>query len=514
MKPLKESKKESYDVIVVGSGIGGLSAAALLAKAGKSVLVIERHTVAGGCAHAFKRKGCTFDSAVHLVGGCEPSDDPAGGLIDLILRTVGTRDECEFISVNPFYRAVFPDLVFDAPTRREDFIAAHAKIFPEEEDGLRGFFELCGEVNREARSYPSHATFWQVLSTPWHSPHLARYAGKTVEQVLQQFVRSTELRTLVTGIWPYLGLPPSRLSFVYFALMMLSYLDEGAYYCRGSFQKMADAMVHGIENHGGELLLGATVRRIVLAGDEVAGVRLENGQEIRAKTVISNADARHTFEELLSGSRVAQKTSKAIEDMERSLSTVCIYLLLEGGVPEPLSGHENFAFQSWSHDEAYEASLRAEPDSLVLCTPSAVDPSLAREGTAVSALMALIPFDAVGSWRESKGAHADALITQAERISPGFRERIILEDAASPRTVERYTLNAHGALYGWAMTPSQSGNKRLAQKTDIRGLWLSGHWTQPGGGIYGVAASGLAAARGVLGVSSNQELFDALAASG
>jgi len=510
VKALKESKKESYDVVVIGSGIGGLSAAALLAKAGKSVLVVERHIVPGGCAHAFKRKGFLFDSAVHLVGGCEPSEDATGGLIDRILRTVGTRDECEFISVDPFYRAVFPGLVFDAPTKREDFIAAHAKAFPGEEDGIRGFFELCGEVNREARSYPAQATFWQVLSTPWHSPNLARYSKKTVEEVLQQFVKSKELRTLMTAIWPYLGVPPSRLSFVYFALMLLSYLDEGAYYCRGSFQRMADAMVHGMEQHGGELLLGATVRRIIVENDRVAGVRLENGQEIHAKTVISNADARHTFEELLGGGKAAQKTSDAIANMERSLSTVAIYLALEGGVPEPLSGHENFAYESWDHDDAFEACQQAKPNSLVLCTPSSVDPSLAPEGKSVSALMALIPFDAVSSWRESKGTHAEELIAQAERLSPGLRDRIILEDAASPRTVERYTLNTHGALYGWAMTPSQSGRNRLAQKTDIEGLWLSGHWTQPGGGIYGVAASGLAAAKGVLGVPNNETLFQSL----
>jgi len=510
LKALKESHRESYDVVVIGSGVGGLVAAALLAKAGKSVLVVERHVIGGGCAHAFKRKSYAFDSAVHLVGGCEPSEEENAGFIDQVLRTIGTRDQCEFLHVDPFYRAVFPDLVFDAPTQKDEFIASHARLFPEEEDGLRGFFELCGKTNREARRFPLQAGFRHLASTPWHSPTLARYANKSVEQVLRRFIKRKQLRTLLTAIWPYTGVPPSRMSFVYFAMMMLSYLDEGAYYCRGSFQRMVEALVKGLERHGGELLLGASVRRIVIENGKAAGVRLENGQEIRARTVISNADASHTFDELLSGNRAARKTRKAMRKLERSLSGVLAYVAIDGKVPEPLSRHENFVFREWDHDASYDACKRGEPNSLILCCPSTTDASLAPAGVSVASLMALIPFDAVPSWRQGKRAQADALIALTEEVSPGFRDQIILESTASPRTVERYTLSSRGALYGWAMTPSQSGFGRLKQKTSIDGLWLSGHWTQPGAGIYGVAMSGIAAAKGLLGLPSYAALFETL----
>jgi phytoene dehydrogenase-like protein len=134
---------------------------------------------------------------------------------------------------------------------------------------------------------------------PKRFPRLFSYHKATLGNVMDAHLGDPRLKALFAALWPYLGLPPSRLSFVYWAVMLQSFLEEGAFYCQGSFQRLADAVVEALKTHGGELLLRSEVRRILVEDGHVIGVMLENGQRIQAPVVVSNADAHQTFEELI-----------------------------------------------------------------------------------------------------------------------------------------------------------------------------------------------------------------------
>ena len=496
----RESSAERYDVIVIGSGMGGLSAAALLAKSGKRVLVVERDDRAGGYAQSFQLKRYHFDAAVHLVGGCQ------GGLIDGLLRSLGVRDLCKFTEVSPFYTAVFPGVRADVPTGGKEFVQALSLQFPQEEKGFARMVELCSQLNGEARRFPDKPSIFDLLRTPSSFPTLFKYRSSTLEQVMDQHLTDPKARALFASLWPYLGLPPSRVSFLYWSTMMMSYLDEGAYYCQGTFQNLANALVEAIRRSGGEVLLLSRVRRIAVSGGAVTGVVLENGQRIESDLVVSNVDARQTFEELVGADELPAHFMRKLRRMRPSLSAFVLFLATDLDLRKLGATHEMFLNGTWDQEEAYRKILTGVPAAIGVDVPTLIDPSLAPPGEHIIIATSLIPYEVGAPWKQEKARYSELIMKELEKVFPGLGEHTTFIEGASPRTMERYTLNLTGAVYGWEVTPDQVGPGRMARETPIRGLYLSGHWTQPGGGVYGVVVSGVLTAQAILGRNLFEEI--------
>ncbi|HVP31519.1 MAG TPA: NAD(P)/FAD-dependent oxidoreductase [Myxococcota bacterium] len=488
-----EARRDAYDAIVVGGGMGGLTAAALLAKSGRSVLVVERHDRPGGYAHAFRRGPVRFDSAVHLVGGCGP-----GGLVDRVLRGLGVRGACDFARVDPFYTSSFPGLALRVPGGVEEFVEAHAEGFPTEEKRIRELLQICLDVWQDAEHAPDVDLGTDLPSFRRRHPSLVRFHRATLDAVLRTQVRDPRLAAAFATLWPYVGLPPSRLSFVYWSTMLASYLVEGAWYCRGTFQTLARALVQALEGSGGELLLRSTVRRIRVRDGRARGVVLENGQRIDAPVVVSNADARQTFDELVGRDALPPRFAARLAHMRPSVSAFVVYA--SGRFDPRAAGleHENFVWSGFDHDAHAAAAAAGRIEWLTITVPTLADPALAPAGQHAFVLTTLLPYDAVASWRDEKERLTEALLARAERAAPGLRAGISFAEAATPRTLERYTRNGDGAIYGWEHSPEQVGLGRLALRSPVEGLVLAGHWTRPGGGIYGVVMSGVEAARAIV----------------
>lgn len=507
-----ESARDAYDAIVVGAGIGGLTLASLLARAGRDVLVVERHDRVGGYAHAFKRGRYLFDSAVHLVGGCDPVPYEGGGLLHQVLSSVGVRERCDFARVDPCYAAVYPDASFEAPAELDEFVRRHAELFPNERKGLNQFVQECLNIRREVRAAGELATTASAMRAATRFPTLLKYRRATLQRVLDAHIESPRLQSMLATLWPYLGLPPSRVSFLYFATMLMSYVADGAFYCRGSFQRFADALGESITERGGELLLRSSVRRICVEDGRATGVVLENGQRIRAKEVFSNADGRQTMEELVGSESFPREYVDRVRGLAPSVSAFVVYLagaFDEAALPQH---HETFLYSSWDHEAAFRDTLAGAPSWCSVTVPTKLAPELAPTGEHLAVLTTLVPHAYGTASKQAKQEATEALVALAARQFPALRDEASFVEGGTPRTMERYTRNRDGAIYGWELTPEQVGPGRPGVRTPIEGLSLVGHWASPGGGIYGVVTSGVQAAQESLGLANEAELWRVLGA--
>jgi len=507
-----EASEDRYDAIVVGSGIGGLTAAALLARAGRKVLVVERHDRVGGYAHSFRRGRYLFDSAVHLIGGCEPTTFEGGGLIHNLLTELGVRDRCRFQRIDPCYAAVFPGMATTAPGGLDAFIETYSDEYPSSAKGLREFMQECLNIRNEIRRATNLDTPFKAIQTPDRFPTMIRYRRATLAEVFDEYIEPPALRAVIGTLWPYLGLPPSRVSFLYFATMLMSYFADGAYYCKGTFQEFAEALAAAVTENRGEILLRSSVRRIRVERDLACGVVLENGQRIDAPLVISNADATQTVEELVGPEAFPPSYLRRLRRMKPSVSAFVAYLATRLPLSEENGCHETFLYASLNHEDAYRSSLTGNPNWLSVTIPTLADPSLAPDGEQLMILTTLLPYGDASHWRSNKPKMLERLLDRADECFNGLKESVVFAEAGSPRTMERYTRNRDGAIYGWEISPSQVGPGRLENVTPIEGLYFAGHWTQPGGGIYGVVSSGIQTAHSALGVDRNSKLSGGLRA--
>src|SRR5262249_23258217 len=192
--------------------------------------------------------------------------------------------------------------------------------------------------------------------------------------------------------------------------------------------------------------------------------------------------------------------------LEPSVSAFVVYAAAELDFVALGATHETFVYETWDHDDAYASTLAGRPGWWSATVPTIADPSLAPAGVHLLVLTALVPYGAWRAWRAEKKLYLERMLVAAETRFPGLRKNLRFAEGGTPRTLERYTRNSDGAIYGWALGPDQIGPGRPANATPLPGLYLAGHWAQPGGGVYGVVTSGVSAARAALGLRGDAHL--------
>ena len=490
--------EREYDAIVIGAGLGGLVCGATLAKEGWGTLVVERSARPGGYCTSFVRKGFTFDIP-ECTGSCSPDGD-----VGKIVSYLGLGKDVDFVEKDPFHKYVYPEHTIRVPVDVERYERELSQFFPNE-SGIHDYFETLERM-------------WYETHGGGDTPTISRYRNKTFQNLLDDYLSDSRLKAIMSSAWLYRGLPPSRVDAHYFALTLMSFHD-GAYSPRGGYQKLADAFANGLTRDGGTLSLKTQVTRILIEGGKAVGVALQDGTQIKAKYIISNADTKLTFLGLIGEKHLDKGFAERIKNLKMSTSGLVVHL----GVDMDLTNLD-LNYGTIIHYPSYDIEAGAiafDKNEIVtdidrmgfaLSVPSLGDPSLAPQGQHCLHILLQAPYHYKNDWMTEQGQRggqykqlkdelAERLIKAAEKVIPDLSQHIVARDVATPMTYERYTLSNEGAWYDAASTPDQAGQNRLQTEAPIEGLYLTGASTW-GGGTQPAMVSGFMTANLLTGSKS------------
>ncbi len=493
-----------FDVVIIGAGIAGLTCGALLAKKGNKVLIVEKNPIVGGYCSSFHKDGFIFD-VVSILLGCGK-----GGKIYNILEKIGVAGNLEFVKLQNYLTLHTPDNeVLAIPPDRETAIENLSAMFPSDRDGIQGLFQTMEGMYRELYTAADTAQGGlRFLS----SPFIRRYGNSTYKELLDEFIQDRKLQFILSAISVgFGGMSSERVSALYISNVIMTFFLEGGYLPVGGMQRLPDEIAKAFCGFGGTVTLGQRVGNIIVNNGAAEGVSFSDGTAISSSCIISNTDARQTFSSLIDEDRVPVSYREKLKQLKPSPSAFVVNIGVDMDLNALPLTHQVLFFSAADPDEItreVEKMSNGYVNNCIVYIPTLENPSLAPHGRHIINLLSLPSHDARQDWTREGKSIADQMVRALERLIPNLTEHIVHISYMTPDFFEHYTLNSHGAWSGWSHTPEQFGMRRLPQKTPVKGLFLAGHWTAPGGGVTASMISGVMTSAMVEGYLSSRELVN------
>ncbi|MEZ5069377.1 MAG: NAD(P)/FAD-dependent oxidoreductase [Bacteroidales bacterium] len=473
-----------YDVIVIGAGLGGLTAGAKLAKEGRKVLVLEQHDRAGGCATTFRRRDFTMEVGLHEMDGLHPGDGK-----NRIFEDLGLFDRVDFLPLPAFYRFLNPRTDLVMPHDPEEAKAVLKERFPDESEGIDAYFSTVTNARRIAVAHRGKP-------------------DKSVGAFLDEIIRDKDLKLCLLGNLGYFHDDPYSLSWLYYINAQGSYFGGRANYIRGGSQVLSNALADIIREHGGEVKLNMLVTGLTYKDGHPTGVlyhgirgRDRDEHADTASDLVVNASL-PDLADLLSPAD-GKKLAGALKGQVPGASLLTVYYGFSRPLKEINPHYSTFIYdQSVTGPRDILANNHSDfrTRSFTFVDYSHVDAQLAPEGKSVGAICAV---DYLADWEslskeeyeERKNRLAEELTDRCEAFIPGFRDAVEYAEVGTARTVRRFIRTPGGAVYGFSQHPGRSLDYLDALPANVH---VASAWGKTGGGFSGAILGGYLCAMNLL----------------
>ena len=497
--------KNTFDAIIIGAGIGGLTTGNLLAKNGQNVLILEKHFKVGGYVTTYKRKKYPMD-VVHVIGGLR-NDAP----IDRIFRYLNLYRKVRFNEVEKTFIYQFPEYDISCYTDMEKYRAELKNNFPEEAKNIDRILDEMTRVWEQTLVSYYNPSILKLAVYPIRFPKLVKYQYWSFERFLGQFTTNHKLKKVLSAGWGYNGLNMSRVSATYMIAMLMTYHMGGAWYPKGGYQNLSNAFAENLKECGGVIKTSTEVEKIIIKDKTAVGVITNKGEQFFAKNIVSNVDTKNTFFNLVEKDFIPEKLRQKVRNYKQSVSGFVVHLVVDMQIPEALSCGCVMYFPSFESDEHQfrlwekgEMELDANSMGLGIAVSTLKDKGMVPDGKHVLDLIYMpAPYeyfkrDTEEEYTKLKEDISQRMIKAAENVIPDLGRYVLVKDVSTPLTYERYTGAAEGGWYDIDCSPEQALLGRIKNRTPIRGLYLTGAKTFPGSGMFGSIQAGLFTADSIL----------------
>jgi prolycopene isomerase len=507
----RPTHEAQYDVIIVGGGMGGLSAAAHLATKGLKVLLLEQHQKVGGCASNFTRGVFTFETALHEMAGGGPGKQDRA--LFKLLAACGVDKKVQLYELPDFYRSVYPGGVdVTMPNNWEGWDKTLKDKWPEEASGIDTFHALCSGTMSDFLSmknlfrYSGFKAFLTKAQVPLKQKTFFHWKDKTLKELMDTCFKGEDIKAVVSQLWVYYGAPVPDET----ALLLLAatdgYLTDGIWHIKGTSQALSNAYADRIRELGGVVKTGELVTKIKIEDGMATGVETALGNTYSARYVVCNTDPYQMVFKLIGEENLPKDYVQKIKDMKPANSLFGVYLGLN--IDLKAKGYKDTEIiYNTSKDSRvlYDNMMKgdfANGASTITIYSNYGDPIYAPPGKSVVVLHAYSDYNIWPKDQEEylamKEKKSQEMISLAAKMIPELADprNIEVKEIITPVTLNEYTMNEGGIIYGFYTNVAQW--QKIPNDTPIDNVFIASNWTQAWFGVGSGQVNGWRAARLIL----------------